>query len=442
MKALDRIKNGIRPGPLWAILLFALLLKAAVLFTGASELLGEGGAVYQVNRFPDGYDRIAMSLITGHGYRFSADTAPTIFRTPGFVLVLATLFAMFGKSLLAVKTFHFLLSSVTAYLVYLLGLRVGAARSVGVIAALIYFLHPGTMIADSRGGVETVLTFTIMAFMLLVYRALKSDRLWDYALAGLVFGALFLVKSSAALFPGLLFLYLVGRRLSVAGLVTGGARVAVLCGTAMLVVTPWVVRNYLLVGQFIPTMTLQGATVFQGVYVVKGRASGKEHYELLEEAVVEQDRIAQEMGLRYKPEFFPAFYTTEDEVRYYAHLGEIGMQEYRHAPRLLAEAVAYNGYAFWFQGRTARATALNVVVTAPFLLLAVAGLVIGWRRGLELAPLVLFGLAFYVAHLPIIAVARYHVPLIPLLAVPIGVAAMALTDVTRAIKKSGGGGRT
>lgn len=432
------MKNETRLGQVRALLLVAILLKAAFLFAGIPDVIGGGGATYQADRFPDGYDLIAMNLINGHGYRLDPATSPTIFLTPGFVLILAALFTTFGKSLLVVKVFHLLVSSVTAYLVYRLGMRITTSKSVGVIAALIYFLHPGTVIADSRGGPETAMTAMIVAFMLLIYRALERDRLRDYALAGLVFGTLLLVKSTPALFPGMLFLYLAARRRSVVGLATAGARVAMLCAATMLILTPWVVRNYLLVGTFIPTMTLQGGALFQGVHVVEGRASGKEHCTLLMEAVAEQDRIAQEMGMRYKPEFFPRFYRAKDEVRYYSHLGELGMQEYRRAPGLLAEAIAYNGYAFWFQGRTRRATTLNAIVTAPFLLLAASGLVIGRRRGFTFAPITLFVLMFYVVHLPIIAVARYHIPLIPLLAVPAGLALGALADVVRATRKPRG----
>src|ERR1700756_4989901 len=50
---------------------------------------------------------------------------------------------------------------------------------------------------------------------------------------------------------------------------------------------------------------------------------GKEHHELLWEAVQQQFEIAKSMGLRFsdKEPFFPQFYSTDDELRYYDRLG-------------------------------------------------------------------------------------------------------------------------
>jgi hypothetical protein len=77
----------------------------------------------------------------------------------------------------------------------------------------------------------------------------------------------------------------------------------------------------------------------------------------------------------------------------------------------------FNAKGFWIQGRTRKATALNMVVVLPFLGLVAIGTYAGWRRRLPILPIVLFVGAFYAAHVPILGQARYHVPLIPLLAI-------------------------
>jgi 4-amino-4-deoxy-L-arabinose transferase-like glycosyltransferase len=128
---------------------------------------------------PDEYDLIATNLVEGNGYRYFPDTAATTIRTPGFVLVLAGLFWAFGKSLTAVKAVNLMLSSITAWLVYRLGLRITCSAAVAVVAALLYFFYPGTILSDSRGGIETLFTFSIALFMLLLYRALESKKIFD-----------------------------------------------------------------------------------------------------------------------------------------------------------------------------------------------------------------------------------------------------------------------
>jgi hypothetical protein len=150
------------------------------------------------------------------------------------------------------------------------------------------------------------------------------------------------------------------------------------------------------------------------------------------EAVAEQFEIAKSMGLRFNNEepFFPQFYTTDDELRYYNHLRELAVDEFWQHPRVLFQTIAYNAVAFWFQGRTARATLFNIVLSAPFFVLALVGLGLSIHRGYRVAPLILFIGTFYIAHLPLLGVARYYIPLVPLISI---FAAIALTKLGEAL---------
>ncbi len=79
-----------------------------------SSLDPDPGGELQIKPFSRRYDLIADNLIDGHGYRVYADTSETMLRSPGFVLVLAGIFALFGKSLLVVQIVQYLMSAVTA----------------------------------------------------------------------------------------------------------------------------------------------------------------------------------------------------------------------------------------------------------------------------------------------------------------------------------------
>jgi 4-amino-4-deoxy-L-arabinose transferase-like glycosyltransferase len=398
----------------------AIAIKALLLFAGVPAYQALFPGDYQADRFPDGYDLIAANLVEGHGYRFFPETAETTIRTPGFVLVLAGLFWAFGQSLAAVKAFHLVLSSVTAYLVYRLGLRITNNAPISAVASLLYFLFPGTIISDSRGGIETLLTFTIAIFMLLMYRALERKNIVDYAIAGTSFGAMMLVKSSPGLFPAFLFIYLLAIQPSLQTLKSEFTSFTVFALAAALVMSPWIIRNAALTGRFIPTMSVSGLAAFEGSYIAKHQGNGKEHFQLVWDAVDKQNEIARDMGLRFREkgtEVFPQFYSTEDELRYYDHLGEIVKQDFKQNPQSLLQVIKYNSVAFWFQGRTAKATLFNVILSAPFLALALAGLSLSVRRKYSIAPLALFVMAFYLAHLPVIAMARYYIPLVPLLSI-------------------------
>jgi 4-amino-4-deoxy-L-arabinose transferase-like glycosyltransferase len=410
----------------------AIAIKGLALFAAVPAFQALHPDEYQADMFPDRYDLIAANLIEGNGYRFFPDTAETTIRTPGFVLVLAGIFFAFGKSLAAVKAFNLVVSIITAWFVYRLGLRITRSTTVAVVASLLYFIYPGTILADSRGGIETLFTLSIAVFMLLLYRALESKKTTDYAAAGACFGAMMMVKSSPGLFPAALLIYLFAVRPNGGRVKAELAKFAVLVAVAFLVMSPWIIRNAELTGRFIPTMSIAGKAAFEGLYVVTNQHRGMEHHQILWEAVGQQFEIAKSMGLRFsdKEPFFPQFYSTGDELRYYGRLGDLVEDEFRQHPGVLFQTIGYNAVAFWFQGRTARATLFNIILSAPFLLFGVVGLGLSILRKYPVAPLVLFMGTFYIAYLPILGVARYYIPLVPVISI---FAAIALTGLGEAI---------
>jgi 4-amino-4-deoxy-L-arabinose transferase-like glycosyltransferase len=416
-KARSIISN--RTALLLLLAAIAITIKGLVLFAAVPAFQALNPGDYKADLYPDDYDLIAANLIEGNGYRFFPDTALTTMRTPGFVLVLAGIFFAFGKSLAAVKAFNLVLSTITAWLVYRLGLRTVGSATVAAVASLLYFFYPGTILADSRGGIETLFAFSIALFMLLLYRALESKKTADYAAAGACFGAMMLVKSSPGLFPAALLIYLLAVRRSGGRIKAELVKFAALVAAASLVMSPWIIRNAELTGRFIPTMSVAGKSALEGLYVVKNQHRGKEHNELLWESVAQQFEIAKSMGLRFsdKEPYFPLFYSTDDELRYYDRLGHLVEDEFRQHPGVLFQTIGFNAVGFWVQGRTERATFFNIILSAPFLLLGVVGLGLSVLRRYPVAPLVLFIGTFYIAHLPIQGVARYYIPLVPLISI-------------------------
>jgi hypothetical protein len=61
---------------------------------------------------------------------------------------------------------------------------------------------------------------------------------------------------------------------------------------------------------------------------------------------------------------------------------------------------------------------LNLALTIPLLILVIIGTFLSLRRKLLIVPLLAVVGGFMVVHLPVIAVARFHIPLVPLLAIP------------------------
>ena len=416
----DRVSGRV----LLLVALAALAVKAVALFV---VLPGLGGLPLNAAMFPDGYDLLASNLVAGNGYRMFVDTSPTMIRTPGYVVVLAGIFAAFGKSLLPVELANVAFSALAAILVFDISRQLLRSEWVGAIAALIVFLHPATIVADSRAGVESLLLLAMSLCLWLCIRAVRDGRVRDYAWLGLAFGGMMLIKSSGALIlPGAAAWTVWKlrhaedqRRRAIAGF-------AVALAVAGLCLAPWIARNFVISGKFVPTQTAGSVSFFQGQYVVKSMPSDKDHAVLLEEAADRQVEIARAMGLRSVGYFFQQFYSVADEMAFYSELSRQTWIGYSESPLLIFKAAAYNLIAFWVQGRTWSATAANAVIALPLLVLAGLGCRSAERQGHDVSLLVVFIVCFVLPHLLIIAVARFYVPLLP----PLGVlAAVPLASI-------------
>ena len=406
----------------WSSVVVVATLKAILLFAVLPFLLRAAPDAYLVNTFSDEYDAIAVNLLEGRGYRVYPETSETMLRTPGWVLILAAIFAVAGKSLFAVQVFNLLISLVGGWGVYRLTLRITGVDVTAVVATTVYLLYPATVLAESRGGLESAFTTCAILFMLVVYRALSSYAYRDYLVAGVLFGIGLLIKSTLAFALPALFIWLVLSRQRKPDFRRLVSLFAVAAVTATLILSPWIIRNYRISGEFVATMSSGGTTAFQGLWVVKNKGSGKAHMELLSDAVAEEERIAKEMGLAFKEGFFLQFYSPNDEIDFYAELGRRARNELLSSPKLALQTILHNFVGFWIQGRTPRTTFMNVLLVLPFLAVSLIGFIIARRQGLPVAPVVLLMGTFIAPHLPILGVARYHVPMVPFLAVFVAVA--------------------
>lgn len=409
-----QIPRPLVPRGLVAVAAVALMLKAALLWLAFPLLLGE--STLNFGMFPDEYDQIALSLSQGHGYRMSADMAPTMMRTPGYVLVLATLFYLFGKSLFAVQLANVVFSTLAAGIVYATGRRLLRTNRLALAAAIAVALHPIVIVSDSRGGPESLMLLGVAAMLWLGERLGRRLAMRDFVLVGLVHGVGMLVKSSMALMlPALCIWLFIHHRRSrtdwtriAAGTMLAGA-VSLACQA------PWIVRNYVVSGHFVPTMTVSAIAAFQGQYVVAHRNSGRQHARLLDEAADRQVLLVEQMGLKARGYFFQRFSSTDQELQFHEALSQEVWERYRKEPFLIAEAIVFNALAFWVQGQTESATRGHALVALPLLVLAICGAAVHLRRSeVQLALLLLA--AYLAPHLIYMSVARYQAPVIPLVA--------------------------
>ena len=413
----------IRQNRLAAIFIVVFLIQAALLLAATPEITKSFSKTYG-HGFADGYNKLALNLAEGNGYRFYPDTAETLMREPGYPLFLAAVFKIFGYSLLAARFANLVLAFGIAWLIVQLARRVSSNDVAILSAPLLFLFHPGTVVAVARGSVEILFILLVMIFMVALYRALESGDRKHYLLAGGVLGICVLVRGTVLLFPVFLAAY--------ALFVYGGnrqrwktiANIGVLTLAMVIVMMPWIVRNYLVVNQFVPTASVQGVAAHAGQYICKNLSFDNGFQVVDRDAAREREELARSQGYAFRSGYYQYFYSSKDEVAFSRFLLRQVVSGYLEAPELFLKCTSANLFNFWFSGKTWRVTGLNVIVQLPYLVFAIVGawLVIRSGRGASVFPMILFVVYLISVHAPIHAQARYSIPLVPILSILAGAA--------------------
>jgi 4-amino-4-deoxy-L-arabinose transferase-like glycosyltransferase len=401
------------------VILAGLVLEAVVLFGVLPRLGGRLRPHYGVG-FADDYDKLARSLVNGEGYRFYPDTAPTLMREPGYPVFLATVFSLLGSSIVAARVGNLVLAGLIACLLPRLALRVTSSRWVVLIATFLFLVHPGTIVAQARASFETLFALLLLVLALALGHALDRGGDRSFLLAGVCLGLVDLVRSTFLLFPAVVVALLIVAGPASKSVILPALRKGSLMTIASIVVlSPWIVRNRALTGKWVFATTVQGTAAHAGQYICTNLSLSNGFQELDAASAAARTQLAISLGYSFRRGFFPHFYRTSDEIEFNEHLLARVRGQYLSHPLLAGRCTALNLLHFWFAGKTWPVTGLNVVLQLPLLVLAVIGLrVVKRERGWNsVAPALLPVLYLPLLHAPVLAQARYSVPLIPLLVV-------------------------
>ena len=318
-----------------------------------------------------------------------------IFHPPGYPYFVGALFALFG-TLTAVKLVQCLLG---ALLVPAVG-RIGAGalgERAGLFAAAITAFYPELVWFCVHFWAETVFVVLLWWGFERLVRADDRGSMGTTAAAGLLFGLAVLTRETVLYFLPLAGLWLAWRRPG------GGRRAAVLLGTALLVILPWTLRNWMVFRTVVPVSTAGALNLWQGnthltrqevyeeYWAVRGRM---QKYRYTREKAFEAILDRQPLWL---------FEKLRDEMpQYWAAHGQ---------PIVHLERGAYGDVA------RPRALAAIVVVLAPYLGVLVLFVIgIAALPGNRATVLLLGFLLFYVSlHVAAHGYPRYRLPSLPVL---------------------------
>ena len=209
---------------------------------------------------PNSYLNLAKGLVAGHGlvvYEPYFGGAWRALFPPLYPLVLAGWGALFGFSTPSVLALGTLTDMATAWLIVVLGTRLGS-QSAGRRAAWLYLVWPSVLFSAPLAQKESLCALLVLA---LASSWVRRRPGWRGALAlGLPAGLLALTQPGEAPLAALFGLVLIGRIGLWPVLLTGARGAAV----ATIVLLPWWVRNWMLFHAFVPLTTASGASLWIG----------------------------------------------------------------------------------------------------------------------------------------------------------------------------------
>jgi len=207
------------------------------------------------------YYTIAENIVSGHGFsdKINPPYLPTMSREPAYPLFLSVLFYLFNKNILAVQFAQALIYALTCLVMLkVISMLLSEARS-HLTISMIIALFPVIPSYVPYMFTEVLFTFLLVLCIFSIIKSLKQDGLKWYFISGMLIGIAALCRAILMLLPVFLLVLICAhfykkyKKIITPELFK--ASVLLLFGF-VLVVMPWMARNYLLFNK--PSITLRG----------------------------------------------------------------------------------------------------------------------------------------------------------------------------------------
>ncbi len=253
-KSISKIAQRLK-FPKYALLLTVLLAAFGIRLLYLFVVVGP-------NSFPSDFDsvehhRIAQNLVQGNGYSMYGH--PTAYRAPGLTYFMAAVYSIFGESFAAVRVGIILLSLMVIYSIYYLG-KLLFHPNVGLWAALIAAVYPHLIFYSARIFTEIpFILFSLVSVIFFVHFTQKR-KFYHLILTSIFLALTILTRPIGFILLGFLLLYLLvklPRWKNINSTVW-------LLGLTLLVISPWIIRNYQTFHRFVPVTTQGGIVLWVG----------------------------------------------------------------------------------------------------------------------------------------------------------------------------------
>ena len=184
------------------------------------------------------YKEIARNITEGRGY--TLEGKPTAYRTPGYPIVIACTYKLFGYTNYPIRILQVFLDLGSCFLLFLIGRKFFSER-VALLASGIFAFFPAQILYTCEFMTETSFTFILLLIVWLVLSNNSLHGIQRNVVIGLLIGIAILIRSTALLLPFIIMLSRWKFGLSLRKNLIG---LAVISVTAVVILSPWLVRNY------------------------------------------------------------------------------------------------------------------------------------------------------------------------------------------------------
>lgn len=352
----------------------------------------------------------AQLIVHGDGFR---DPSYPVYAPPLYAVFIAAFLALFGDDQLPVKIAQIILDSLTVVFVYAV-IKETLGVHAGMLSAGGMAMYPFSIYLSITIASEPLFTFFLSAFMLLALYAIRSQKTYYYCAAGVSLALATLTRGVTQFFPIVfLALLMLIHRPTKKLLLSYGA----LFLSFAIVISPWALRNYTVLEDFVPVGTAGGIVFLQGSTEIFFTSDALKEWPPYYETLLANGVNVPPHGS--KPSAIDKFNA------------RAGMENYKsrllNDPSTLVPFLSRKFLRLWYAGESGRNDAIILSVNLPIYVFALAGLVLAWRRKMLLVWVPFSIVAYFIlVHWVSLPLFRYLMPIMPYV---IGFAAYALVSM-------------
>lgn len=207
----------------------------------------------------------ADNIYNGYGFKLDKKLPPTAFRTPLYPYWLAFLYSLFGYNSKVALAGQCLLDAVTAFFLFLLGKLLFNSSGIGLFASFLWSIYLPEFYYTEKLYAEIMATTLLIIHIYFIVKAwkepIKKGTTLNYALAGIFLGLASLTRPEYQFFFIFLmisFFMSVGKEYK-KQIIKG---YWIMAFSFFLILSPWIIRNYMLFKEIIPGTTELGHVIY------------------------------------------------------------------------------------------------------------------------------------------------------------------------------------